>query len=268
MATTKRVAFGRSAVLVGSGRGGCGKHDAAPQGGMPPGMPVTAASAVSETVPVYIDEIGHTAPVTEAVTIVPQVSGKIVERRVQGRRPTAQGAGAVQASTPARSRPTLDQAQGQLTKDQATKTSADWNVGQDTARAVVQGHQRTADAQRHGHPRLGRRGDRRRPGGHRAGQAERGLRHRDQPHRRPGRGAAGGRRQRRQRRRADGRHHLLVINKIDPIYADFTVTEAELQRVQQLHGQGDAERAGADAGRPGDVSMAPPSTPTRRPPRA
>src|SRR5581483_6901386 len=61
---------------------GCNRRgDAAPAGGPPlPGVMVT--QALARDVPVYLDEIGRTAP-SELVNVIPQVSGKITERRFE-----------------------------------------------------------------------------------------------------------------------------------------------------------------------------------------
>lgn len=65
------------ALAVAAAVGGCKKEGAAmmPQGRPP--APVTVAEAVSHDVPVYIDEIGKCAAV-ESVTIFPQVPGQIM----------------------------------------------------------------------------------------------------------------------------------------------------------------------------------------------
>ncbi len=62
-----------------SGASGCGKQSAqgAPQG-LPPAL-VTVAQAATRDVPEYLDEIGKNIA-SESVTITPQVAGKIIER--------------------------------------------------------------------------------------------------------------------------------------------------------------------------------------------
>src|SRR6202049_5402479 len=55
---------------------GCAKKDA-PAFERPP-SPVTVAAAVSQDVPLYLDEVGHTVP-REVVSVQPEVSGKITE---------------------------------------------------------------------------------------------------------------------------------------------------------------------------------------------
>ena len=54
----------------------CAKKD--PQPFVRPPSPVTVASVVSQDVPLYLDEVGHTVA-REVVSVQPQVSGKITE---------------------------------------------------------------------------------------------------------------------------------------------------------------------------------------------
>ena len=245
MAISQRTWAATSAAVVtaaGLGLlGGCNKGAGAPAagGGGPPGMPVTAAAAVSQTVPVYLDEIGHTTA-TETVSIVPQVSGKIVSREFKDGDELHKGQILFKID-PRPFQAILDQAQGQLAKDQATKTSADWNVGQDTAalssKAISEQQMHNDTASRDSA----------------AGaiavdqaaieQAKLNLDYATVTS--PIDGLAG-------ERLVDVGNvvngggqmagtSLLVINKIDPIYADFTVTEAELQRVQTYMAKGTLE---------------------------
>ena len=62
---------------------GCGKHDGAgaTMPARPPAM-VTAAAAITRDVPVYLDEIGNTVSI-ESVSIVPRVGGMVVASHVQ-----------------------------------------------------------------------------------------------------------------------------------------------------------------------------------------
>src|SRR5579864_9414765 len=55
---------------------GCAKKD--PPAFERPPSPVTVAAAVSQDVPLYLDEVGHTVA-REVVSVQPQVSGKITE---------------------------------------------------------------------------------------------------------------------------------------------------------------------------------------------
>ena len=61
------------------GTAGCGKQGAQAAPTAPPPALVTVAQAVAQDVPVYLDEIGKNYA-SESVTITPQISGKIVER--------------------------------------------------------------------------------------------------------------------------------------------------------------------------------------------
>lgn len=63
-------------LLASAGCRGDGKAQAAPA--MPPPL-VSVAQAVSQDVPVYLDEIGRNAAF-ESVSVMPQVGGRIVER--------------------------------------------------------------------------------------------------------------------------------------------------------------------------------------------
>ena len=222
-----------AAAVAGCGRGGNG---APAGGGGPPGTPVTAVAAIDQKVPVYIDEIGKTAAV-ETVTIVPQVSGKITARQFQDGADLKMGQLLFEID-PRPFQATLDQAQGQLAKDQASKASADWNVGQDTAalsqKAISEQQMHTDTAARDTAA-----------GAIEVDQAMIAQAKLNLEYARitsPIDGRAG-------QRLVDVGNvvngggqmagtNLLVINKIDPIYADFTVTEAELARVQQFMGQG------------------------------
>ncbi len=227
----KRVCVTASAVLLAAAVAGCGKGGGAPPGaGGPPGTPVKAVAAIAEDVPVYIDEIGKTSA-TETVTVQPQVSGQIVDRPFRDGADLKKGQVLFKID-PRPFQATLEQAQGQLKKDEAAKASADWNVGQDTAalsqKAISEQQMHTDTAARdtaagaiavdHAmidqaklnleyatitSPIDGRAGERLVDVGNVVNGA----------------GQAAG-------------TSLLVINKVDPIYADFTVTEAELQRVQ------------------------------------
>ena len=72
------LAAGSALVLIGIT--GCSKSDVQAAPGMPPPPLVTVVKATSQDVPKYLDEIGRNAAF-ESVTITPQVSGRITERR-------------------------------------------------------------------------------------------------------------------------------------------------------------------------------------------
>ncbi|HSZ55907.1 MAG TPA: efflux RND transporter periplasmic adaptor subunit [Tepidisphaeraceae bacterium] len=78
---TKGKIFAALAVMCGMGLAqGC-KPDAGAGMQMPPPL-VTTAVAISQDVPVYLDEIGRCSAL-ESVTIRPQVAGRIVERHFE-----------------------------------------------------------------------------------------------------------------------------------------------------------------------------------------
>ena len=68
-------------TLLGAllGTSGCGKQGAQAAPPAPPPALVTVAQAAAQDVPVYLDEIGKNYA-SESVTITPQISGKIMER--------------------------------------------------------------------------------------------------------------------------------------------------------------------------------------------
>jgi RND family efflux transporter MFP subunit len=75
----KSALFGAALLAVA----GCNRHHA--QAGAPPQMPppgVTVAIAIAQDVPVYLDEIGK-CTAFESVTITPQIAGIIIERRFE-----------------------------------------------------------------------------------------------------------------------------------------------------------------------------------------
>jgi multidrug efflux system membrane fusion protein len=110
---------------------GCEKKEGPPPAAGGFGAAVTAVPAISKDVPVYIDEIGHTTA-SEAVVIQAQVSGKIMARHFVDGADVKKGDLLFQID-PRPFQASLEQAQGQLAKDQALKSSSDWNVSQDTA---------------------------------------------------------------------------------------------------------------------------------------
>jgi multidrug efflux system membrane fusion protein len=223
-------------AMAATAAGGCGKGAAPPAAGGMPGVPVMAVAAVSQDVPVYIDEIGKTSP-TETVTIIPQVSGKIVSRDFADGADLHKGQLLFQVD-PRPFKAALDQAVGQLKKDEATKVSADWNVSQDQAALLThsiseqQLHTDTAARDQA-------------IGAIAVDNAMIDQANLNMEYCRitaPIDGLAG-------ERLVDAGNvvlggsqmtgtSLLVVNKIDPIYADFTVTEAELQRVQRYMARG------------------------------
>lgn len=216
---------------------GCGKRPNPNAAGpsMPPAA-VTAVAAIARDVPVYIDEIGK-SNASESVTIQPQVSGKIISRNFVDGAMVHAGQLLFEID-PRPFQAALAQAEGQLAKDQATKTGADWTVIQDqsavASKAISEQQLRNDVALRDEavglvavdqamiqtaklnleycsitSPLDGRAGARLVDVGNVVNAS----------------GMVAG-------------TNLLVINRVDPIYADFTVTEAELQRVRHYMDQG------------------------------
>ncbi len=234
-----RVPAALLAAVAAAGVAGCDKTAGggpAAGGGGPPGTPVTAVAALAREVPVYIDEIGKTVA-SQTVTVQPQVSGKIIARHFEDGADLKKGDLLFEID-PRPFQAVLSQAQGQLAKDQATKASADWNVGQDQSalsskaiseqqlhndtstrdqavgaiavdQAMIEQAKLNLEYATIHSPISGRAGERLVDVGNVVN----------------GSGQMTG-------------TNLLVINTLDPIYADFTVTEAELARVQQFMGEG------------------------------
>jgi multidrug efflux system membrane fusion protein len=79
----KRAAWGAAALAVAAGlSAGCSRKGAAAGDPMPPPPLVTVAKAQAQDVPVYLDEIGKSYAF-ESVTVTPQVGGRITERHFQ-----------------------------------------------------------------------------------------------------------------------------------------------------------------------------------------
>jgi membrane fusion protein, multidrug efflux system len=217
---------------------GCQKQggDAAPPaGGM--AIPVTTVSAIAADTPIYLDEIGKTVG-TQSVTIVPQVSGPIVARHFVDGQDIKKGDPLFDID-PRPYQAQLDQAKGQLLKDQAQKTTAEWNVAQDTEAMATKA---ISEQQLHNDT-----GTRDQAIGSIAvdnAQIETANLNIEYCHiKSPIEGRAG-------LRLVDVGNvvnaagpaagtQLLSIQTLDPIYADFTITEAELLKVQQYMSQGD-----------------------------
>ncbi len=216
---------------------GCNKGDSAgpPAGGMM--VPVTAVPASAADVPIYLDEIGKTVA-SQSVTVVPQVSGPIVARHFIDGQDLKKGEPLFDID-PRPYEAQLAQAKGQLLKDQAAKTSAEWNVQQDTAAMATK-----AISEQQLHNDTGARDQA--AGSIAVDQAQIDLANLNIEYckiKSPIDGRAG-------ERLVDIGNvvtaagqapgtNLLSIQTLDPIYADFTITEAELLKVQQYMRQGE-----------------------------
>ena len=207
--------------------------------------PVTAIPAITSDVPIYLDEIGKTVA-SQSVTIVPQVAGAIVARHFEDGADLKKGQLLFEID-PRPFQAQLDQAKGQLAKDQAQKSTSEWNVQQDQAAM-----QAKAISEQQLHNDIGSRDAA--IGSIAVDQAEietaqlnlnyckitspidgrAGQRLVDVGNVVTAAGQAAG-------------TNLLSIQTLDPIYADFTITEAELLKVQQYMGEGPVESSRAVA---------------------
>ena len=107
---------------------------------MPPPA-VTTAKAISQDVPVYLDEIGRCTAV-EAVTITPQVAGIITERHFQDGRDLEKGR-PLFTIDPRPFKAALDAAQAQLAQAKASKEFAKLELDRYSAVANTQAISKT-----------------------------------------------------------------------------------------------------------------------------
>jgi membrane fusion protein, multidrug efflux system len=241
---------------------GCGKNDAAagPPAGGGFAAPVTAVSAVTQDVPVYLDEIGK-AVASQSVTIVPQVSGVVVARHFEDGAEIKRGQLLFEID-PRPFQAQLDQAKGQLAKDQAQQVSASWNVQQDQAAMETK-----AISEQQLHNDIGTRDQAVGAIAVDQAQIESAKLNLDYCQiKSPIDGRAG------QRLvdvgnvvtaagQASGTN-LLSIQTLDPIYADFIVTESELLKVQQFMALG---TLAVQVQLPGDVILKAGAQPATQP---
>jgi membrane fusion protein, multidrug efflux system len=235
--TTYPLFIAASTAIFGLGllTGGCEKK-APPAALAGFAAPVTTVSAVAQDVPVYLDEIGK-ATASQSVTIVPQVSGVVMARTFTDGQDLKKGQPLFEIDE----RPfqaQLDQAKGQLAKDQALEISSEWNVKQDQAAMetkAISEQQLHNDIGTHDQAVASILIDKAEietatlnlnyckiisPIDGRAG-----LRLVDEGNVVTAAGQSSG-------------SNLLSIQTLDPIYADFTITEEELLKVQQYMSQG------------------------------
>jgi multidrug efflux system membrane fusion protein len=217
-------------VVLGCMIGGCNRGDSQAAQQMPPPL-VTVTEATAADVPVYIDEIGH-AVASESVTVQPQVTGMLMSKKFvdgadvhkgdllfeidprpfqaaldQAKANLLQAQAALQYAqsdysryqnlkgTPAVSEEEIEQKENTVEVDAATVKAA---------RAAVETTQVNLDYCRITSPIDGLTGTRLVDPGNVVNTQ----------------GPTGG-------------TNLVVIQKLDPIYADFTIDEAELPRLQQ-----------------------------------
>jgi membrane fusion protein, multidrug efflux system len=217
------------------GIAGCGEMQnpssaaAAPQ---MPAPPVTVASAVARDVPVYLDEIGKSQAM-ESVTVTPQVAGRITERLFEDGaqlkkdqplftidpRPYQAQLDAAQAQL-AQSRAALDLANTQLKMYASiANTKAVSQLDYDTKKNTVELDQAQVQAAE--------------------AAVENAKLNLDYCHiRSPLDGRAGARLVDVGNIVQANTTGLLLIQRIDPIYANFTITESDLPQVRRQMQQG------------------------------
>jgi multidrug efflux system membrane fusion protein len=212
---------------------GCNRQNA--QAGAPPQMPpprVTVAVAIAQDVPVYLDEIGK-CTAFESVTITPQIAGIIIERRFEDGADLKAG----QVLFRIDSRPfkaTLDSANAQLAQAKASLELAKLEFDRYAAVAntaaisksdfdikknavdVAQSQVAAADAA--------------------VESAQLNLNYCEI--RSPVDGRAGARLVDVGNVVKANEGSLLLVQRLDPIYADFTITERELPEVQKQMSRG------------------------------
>lgn len=222
--TIARLALLTGALLAASG---CSKNGSAQAPFQMPPPPVTVAKAVAHDVPVYLDEIGKSGAF-EAVTVTPQIPGRITERLFEDGaqlkkdqplftvdpRPYQAQLDAAEAQL-AQSRAALDLANTQLKMyasiaDTRAVSQLDYETKKNTV-ALDQAQVQAAEA-----------------------AVENARLNLEYCHiRSPIDGRAGARLVDVGNVVQANTTSLLLIQKLDPIYADFTVTEGDLTQVRR-----------------------------------
>lgn len=211
---------------------GCSKQDASAAAGFPPTR-VIAADVTAKDVPLYLDEIGHCVA-REVVNVQPQVSGKIVGIHFVDGANLKKG-DPLFTIDPRPYQAALDQAQAQYEKDKATAANArantdrqkqlymeklvspaDYDLARYTAdaddatvrsdAAAIQSAKLNLEYCTIDSPIEGRASMRQVDNGNVV--------------------------------RPDGSTVMLTIQRLDPIYVDFTITEADLPAVRRHMAQG------------------------------
>lgn len=212
---------------------GCNRNQAqaGPAQGPPPPL-VTVSQAVSKDVPIYLDEIGKCTAL-ESVTITPQVAGIITERHFQDGADLKKGQ-LLFTIDPRPYKAALDSAQAQLAQAKASQAFAKLELDRYTAventRAISKSDFDTkknamdvADAQ------------------YQAAQAAVETAQLNLDYctiKSPIDGRAGARLVDVGNVVKANEGSLLLIQKLDPIYADFTITERDLPEVQKQMARG------------------------------
>ena len=226
-----------AAALAGCGHGGAGAGAGAGAGGMPPPL-VTTTPALSQDVPMYLDEPVGKAVAFEAVTVQPQVTGMLVARHFKDGADVHKGDLLFEID-PRPFQAALDQAKANLLQSKASADYAQSDYGRyqnlrgtpavsqdeieqkqnamQVAQATVAANQAAVETAqlnlnycRITSPIDGRAGQRLVDVGNVVTTLA---------------GTSGG-------------SELLTIQRFDPIYVDFTITENDLATVRQYMQQG------------------------------
>lgn len=251
--TALAMGLGLGLVAAGCNRGGA---EAGAAGGFPPPV-VTVAPAMTRDVPVYLDEIGK-AVASEVVTVQPQVTGMVVAKHFVDGADVHHG-DLLFNIDPRPFEAVVAQAKGQLAEDQASLEFARDDFKrvenlQGTNAVSQQEYDQKKNAVAVGEAKVqaslaaletanlnlayckisapidGRTGARLIDPGNVVN--------------------AGG---------PNGGTNLLVIQKVDPIYVDFTITEAELPAVQKYMADGELK---VEVQLPQDSAAVPSTQPT------
>src|SRR5215471_8512411 len=234
-------------------------NKAAPSGFERPPAPVTVSDAAIQDVPVYIDAIGKTAA-REDVSIQPQVSGRIIKIHFTDGANVRKG-DMLFTIDPSPFQAAVNQAQANVTRDLALKKQSEANLNRDVAQAKWA----TLQVQRYGqlvsagvvpreqYEQLAATAD----SANATVEADRAAVHSADESikvdtaavdkakvdlsycyiRAPIDGRAGGNNNS-NNANSNGppSNALLVIERLDPIYADFTISQNDLSKVQeQMH---------------------------------
>ncbi len=227
------------AALIAFLSNGCNKNDAAGMsGGMPPPM-VTVTAATTQDVPIYLDEIGK-ASASEFVTIIPQVSGKVIAKHFVDGADVHKGDLLFEID-PRPYQAALDQAKAMVGQERANLQMANDNYTRvDKLQGTNAVSEQTYDEMKNAVAV----GDARVQAGIAAVETAKlnleyckifspidgrtGERLVD-----PGNIVNGG-------MQGTG-SSMLVIQRLDPIYADFTITESELASVRKYQSEADLQ---------------------------
>ena len=251
-----RLAYAALAVaLVAMASSGCDKQfqsAAAPQ--LPPAL-VVVDKAQTRDVPVYLDEIGKCSA-REFVTVIPQVAGKIVERLFEDGADLTKGQPLF----------TIDTRPFQAALDQAKANFQQSKAGSQFAKIELERYQKVGDTRAVSKSDLDTKRNAVELGDAQVNAAQAAVEmaqlNLDYCHiRSPIDGRAGQRLMDVGNVVKANEGALLVIQRLDPIYADFTITEKQLPSVKQFMSQGTLKALvrlpsdAADAARDGELTF-------------